>query len=348
MKFGIQLPNSGPIASASAITSVAQEAEALGYTSVWVHDHIERKLEHARHHFVAGAIELWEKDPTLLPHVYESLVTLSYLAGVTKKVSLGTGILVLPLRNPVVLAKQAAVLDDLSGGRLILGVGRGGGPYAREELAAIGEEERADQLRPVVKEWIEVLKAVWTQPKASYKGELIEFSDVEIFPKPVQKPSIPLYYGALGGPIGLKVVARSADGWFPMYMLPEELREKKEMISKFATEMGRDPSKIGMICEHYMSIAKDENEAIKRATKTLQGLSSYGPLAKSRKHSYSTSGRMFDPGRNLLGDADTIIKYIQEFERVGLETMVLRLVSFSVEDMLDQMRMFESQVMKSF
>lgn len=348
MRFGVQLPNSGPFASQSAISAVAQEAEGLGYASVWVHDHITRKSEDNMYHFAAGAFELWgdKEEPT--PDFYESLTTLSYVAGQTRKVELGTGILVLPLRNPVELAKQTSVLDRLSGGRLKLGVGVGGVNYVKDELEAVGQGQLFKPRARVVKEWMEVLKAVWTQKKASFAGEFVRFKDIDVFPKPIQKPHPPLLYGALSEK-GLRLVAESADGWLPLYLLPKEIRERKVKIMEYAKRAGRRSSEIPVVAEQYLSISRDKQDAIRRTAKTFAALSGFKKITYQRmKTNEQGVRRLTEPGRNMLGDPATLIKYAEAFERAGVEHMILRIISFGVDDMLNQMRTFESGVMRSF
>src|SRR5580698_10321766 len=120
MKFGVRLPNSGPLANRENIVRVAGEAERLGYHSVWVHDHVLWGSDQHRTHLSAGSAEALTEAQR--PNFYESVTTLSYIAGRTSRIRLGVAVIVLPLRNPLVLARQLANLDVLSEGRLILGV----------------------------------------------------------------------------------------------------------------------------------------------------------------------------------------------------------------------------------
>ena len=124
MKFGISLPHSGPLAAVGAIRQVATQAEQLGYESVWVHDHITYDLDWLGHR-TSGVIE---DEALYQPDFYESISTLAYVAGFTQRVNLGTAIIVLPLRDPRVLARQALTIQSLSGGRLVLGFGTGDYP----------------------------------------------------------------------------------------------------------------------------------------------------------------------------------------------------------------------------
>src|SRR5688572_1925117 len=123
IKFGVRIPNSSPLANGPNLVRAAKEAERIGFDSVWVHDHLTWTREIASIHLSAGAVELVEPGQT--PDFYDSIVALSYVAAHTERVKLGVAVLVLPGRDPVYIAKQWAVLDALSGGRTILGVGLG-------------------------------------------------------------------------------------------------------------------------------------------------------------------------------------------------------------------------------
>ena len=210
MKFGVALPHSGPLASVEAICRVALEAEQLGYESVWVHDHITYDVEWLSHR-TSGVVEPGE---VLEPSFYESLSTLAYVAGFTSRVRLGTAIIVLPLRDPRVLARQALTVQALSGGRLVLGFGIGDYP-ADFQVMGIPYADKG----VLTEEYLDVLRTVLPGGKVSYRGETISFTDASYFPI---TPAIPL---SLGGGIrrrgdgfelyepALRRVAKWCDGW---------------------------------------------------------------------------------------------------------------------------------------
>ncbi|MGI0081644.1 MAG: LLM class flavin-dependent oxidoreductase, partial [Nitrososphaerales archaeon] len=180
MKFGVRLPNSGPLANRANMIQVALEAELLGFHSIWVHDHILWGSEQHRTHLSAGSAEAL--DESQKPNFYESITTLSYLASMTKKVKLGMAVLVLPLRNPVVAAKQLANLDILSEGRLIVGVAPGAPNITKSEFAAVGVsyEERGK----VTDEYMAAIRKIWSENLPSFSGKYTNFNEVQIFPKP--------------------------------------------------------------------------------------------------------------------------------------------------------------------
>ena len=176
MKFGVTIPNNWGIADPQHVLAMGPAAEALGYDSVWVMDHL----------FNAGYIrERLDDKP-----YYHPLATLSYLAATTRRVMLGTSVLVLPYHNPVELAKYTATLDNMSGGRVTLGVGVGA---MTEEFDALGVPFR--QRGSLTNECIAVMKELWTNPDPSYQSGRWKFSDLKFSPKPTQKPHIPLWIG---------------------------------------------------------------------------------------------------------------------------------------------------------
>jgi probable F420-dependent oxidoreductase len=188
MRFGIALPQYGP-ANAEGLIRAARQAEDLGFDDVWVADHIA---------VPAGA----PYPPSFL---LESLATLSFAAAVTSRVGLGTSVLVLPLRQPVVVAKQLATVDVLSGGRLILGLGAG---WLAEEFDAcnVPYRKRGD----LTDEAIAVLRACWASAPASFSGPTVSFTDMKVQPLPGRH--IPMWVGGVSER-ALRRAVEHGDGW---------------------------------------------------------------------------------------------------------------------------------------
>ncbi len=192
MKFGISLPNFGKYATKDSILEVALTAEELGFDSVWVSDHIVIPDSHE------GFGDLF----------FEPLTTLAHIASRTKNILLGSSVIILPYRNPIVLAKMISTLDVLSNGRVIFGVGVG---WLEDEFHALGVS--FDERGFITDEWIEVLRALWTRDKASFKGQYSEFSNINFFPKPSQKPWPKIWVGGNGKKsdrTGIKIRRRMA------------------------------------------------------------------------------------------------------------------------------------------
>ena len=224
MEFGVTVPNNWGIEDVNAALSFGPLAEELGYDSVWVMDHL----------FNNGYIrERLDDKP-----YYHPLATLSYLSATTRKVLLGTSVLVLPYHNPVELAKYTATLDQMSGGRVTLGVGVGA---MTEEFEALGipMSERAS----LTNESIRVMRELWSNPAPSFHSRRWDFDDLRFSPKPVQSPHIPIWVG--GASAGaLRRAARLGDGWHPSGISPEQYKELKGQISKLAMQAGRDPGSL--------------------------------------------------------------------------------------------------------
>src|SRR5437660_6894467 len=191
MQFGVCLPHRWKYASAQLIADVAQEAESLRFDSVWVTAHVIVPV----HHVERGHI------------FYEALMTLAFLSSITRTVAMGTTVLATPTRNPVVLAREVATLDALSGGRVILGVGTG---WIREELEAVGVAwtERGRFLD----EGIKVLRHLWSQEgPISFSGRYTSFREMLFEPKPARRGGPPIWVGGMTDP-SLRRGAPTADG----------------------------------------------------------------------------------------------------------------------------------------
>src|SRR5712691_2774168 len=180
LRFGVTIPNNWGIADPRQVLAMGPLAEALGYDSIWVMDHLLN----------SGYIrERLDDKP-----YYHPLATLSYLAATTRRVSLGTSVLDLPYHNPVELAKYAASLDQMSGGRVILGVGVGA---MTDEFESLGVPFR--QRGALTNEGMAIMRELWTSPDPHYKSERWNLTGFKFAPKPMQQPAIPLWVGGSRG-----------------------------------------------------------------------------------------------------------------------------------------------------
>ncbi len=212
---------------------MAQKAEALGFASIWYAEHPVVPV-HSTSPFPAtgGAI------PWTYSHFTDPYIALARASGVTKTIKLGTGITLVPERNPLLLAKEIASLDLFSGGRFLFGIGTG---WLREETEIMGGDfpHRWTQTR----EAIEVLKALWTKEEAEYHGRYFNFPPVRCFPKPAQKPHPPIIIGGLAKNV-LQRVVDHADGWLPNRITPAEIETSRGQLNAMAKAAGRDPQSI--------------------------------------------------------------------------------------------------------
>jgi probable F420-dependent oxidoreductase len=220
MKFGFVVPNNFGVADPADVISLAVQAEDIGFDSVWVNHHV---LNIGYVHDRLGQ----------RPY-HDAIVMLTWIASKTSRVRLGTSVLVLPYLHPMVLAKELATLDQLSGGRLVVGVGVGSLP---EENTAMGVDYEGRG--KYTDEFLEVMIKLWTQKEASFDGEHFEFENVVASPKPLQQPHPPILIGG-NRPPALRRVARLGDGFHPLGVSPEGLRERLVTIRAEAAAVERD------------------------------------------------------------------------------------------------------------
>lgn len=226
MKIGLSIPNNWGVENPQELIELAVLADTLGYDSLWVTEHLLN---------VGYIGERLGNKP-----YYHSLGMLAYIAAKTKTIALGTSVVVLPFRQPADQAKFAATIDQLSGGRLILGVGSGALEAEFDALNIPFKERGA-----ITNESMQVMKALWTQERASFHGKYWNFDDVLFSPKPLQKPHVPLWVAGMGK-AAYRRAGQLGDGWHATAIPIEEFRTGCEEIHRFALEAGRDPTKITM------------------------------------------------------------------------------------------------------
>jgi probable F420-dependent oxidoreductase len=235
MQFGIMFANTGHGSSPEGARAVLQSAEAGGFVAAWTVEHVvvpsgyESAYPYDQSGKMAGGAEDFD-----LP---DPLIWLAFAAAATSTIRLGTGILIVPQRNPVVTAKAVATLDHLSGGRVDLGVGAG---WLREEFAALGVpfEQRGKRLD----EYVEAMRALWTQDRAEYHGEFVDFENCISRPRPAQG-SVPIVVGG-HTEAAAKRAGRLGDAFFPGSATPEAIAELVDVMKATATEHGRDADAI--------------------------------------------------------------------------------------------------------
>jgi probable F420-dependent oxidoreductase len=214
---------------------MAQKAEELGFESIWYAEHPAVPV-HSNSPFPATGGEI----PWTYSHFTDPYIALARASGVTHTIKLGTGITLVPERNPLLLAKEIASLDLFSGGRFLFGIGTG---WLREETEIFGGdfEHRWTQTR----EAIEVMKALWAHEEAEYHGRYFDFPPVRSFPKPAQKPHPPIIIGGMAKNVLRRIVAH-ADGWLPNRITPAEVETSRGQLDAMAKEAGRDPKSISI------------------------------------------------------------------------------------------------------
>jgi probable F420-dependent oxidoreductase len=231
MRTGVVFPQTEIGADPAKVRGYAQAAEQLGYSHILAYDHVLGASTNNRPD--------WRGPYTSDTMFHEPLVLFAYLAGITERVELVTGVIVLPQRQTALVAKQAAEVDVLSGGRLRLGVGIG---WNDVEYEGLNENFRNRARR--FEEQIEVLRLLWTQPVVDFHGQYHNITEAGINPLPVQRP-IPIWIGA-NAEAGVERAGRIADGWFPQVPPDERGRGMLEVIRTAAEQAGRDPNSVGI------------------------------------------------------------------------------------------------------
>jgi probable F420-dependent oxidoreductase len=314
MRFGLRLPTfalGARTASLEAMGQYLRRAEDLGFEAAVTIDH------------------LLTTPPAYACTWLEPIALLSALAGVTRTIRLGTMVLVLPLRNPVYLAKEWATLDVLSGGRSILGVGAG---WAAEEFEAMGIPRRERGRR--TEEGLELIRALWAGDDVTYGGRIFRVAGLSIEPKPVQKPHPPIWMGGGSQPFEtiyaqhvpdvtpvLRRVARYADAWVPhSSATPEMVHQDWAVIERVAPEFGRRARDIGVVYSNFVHVLwpGERPEAAAAKFATFSGMD----LAYWQEH-------------YLLGEAAAIVERInRRIAAVGrMEWVVLNPVDWDLEQL---------------
>jgi probable F420-dependent oxidoreductase len=313
-----------PFSPPEQMVAQAQLCERLGYHSVWGNDHVTTQ-DYVR--------ELFPGKP---PNFYEPLIALAAIAGATKTIKLGTALLVLPMREPVYLAKQVLTLDHMSDGRFILGLGIGA---YREEFAAWGGKRVAGVRRgDLMEEGLAALKLLLEQPRASYEGRYVSFTDMEMFPKARRQP-FPLWVGGHN----LEAVERAArvgEGWLPGWRPWSELAERIQLLRRRTAELGRDPMHVEVAPQFSVTLAKTPEEAEKRYMAS-------GLVAHRKSLAYTGRDLGQQVTANLVGSPQMVVDKVGTLAEIGVQhCCALMFPADTVQEMNDQVQWFAEDVMR--
>jgi probable F420-dependent oxidoreductase len=332
MNFGVAIPTcrDGLIyppgfCNKNSLVTITKLAEDLGYHSVWGNDHITTQsyLKHVRP----------------LPNYFEVLTSLSFLAAVTTKIKLGTGIVPLPLRNCVLLAKQAATLDNLSDGRLLLGVGIGA--YREEFEAMIGRGRRGDMLD----EGLEALNLLFQKNNASFSGKYVRFNGIDLNPKPIQKP-LPIYVGG-NSHEHLRRVAKFGRGWIPAAMPHEKLGQYVRELENLLRENHRSIDEVDISLEAGLVIGSTDEESGRAFMKSPM-YKHIVSLKESTMKDQDVSKSDSILQTNFVGSAATLVKKVELYKESGVTTLWFDFIGDTLEDVTNSIRLFAKDVMASF
>jgi probable F420-dependent oxidoreductase len=236
VRVGVSLPNVGLDHGKEMVLPVAEAADRLGFDSVWAAHHVTLPYEReSRYPYGHSGTEV-AMSPGM--QWLDPLVTLSMVAAVTGRVRLGTSVLVLPYRNPVNLAAEAAALDVLSDGRFVLGVGAG---WMHEEFRALGLDPGQRGAR--TDEHIDVLRVLWTQDPASFSGRFTSFDGIVLATTPRTEGGPPVWVGG-NTDAALRRAVRRGDGWHGFEVYPEDMPDLRERLERAAADAGRDAGEL--------------------------------------------------------------------------------------------------------
>lgn len=246
MRIGFALSNGGALATPEAISEIARRAEDLAYDSLWTFERILYAVK-PQNPYPGTADGKW---PEIFRRMMDPLDALTFVASQTKKLSLGTSVLDIPYYNPVMLARRLATIDCLSNGRLRVGFGLG---WSQDEMDATGANMK--QRGAVADEFLQVLKAVWTQNPVEFKGKFYNLPLSYIDLKPVQKPHPPIYLAAFA-PVALQRLAKLADGWNPTFVPAAGMAQMFASVQQMAKAAGRDPSRLELVVRANLHVTE--------------------------------------------------------------------------------------------
>jgi len=335
IKFGVAIPTGTeglmypiPFAKVRDNIRVSIKAEKFGYDSVWGNDHIITQ-SYVRDEF---------SQP---PNYYSPLITLASIAENTNKIKIATALLVLPFRNPLVLAKEIATLDNLSNGRLIIGVGLGA--YREEFESLYGEKAMRIKRGHMLDESLKIIRELFNKDLVTYKGEYFDIFRAQSYPKPIQNP-FPLYIGG-NSPKSRNRVAKFGSGWLPSSLTPEEIKMAIEEIEMYCEKIGRKNRNIDIAPQMTCSIAKTHEEAVNIYEKSQL----YIHKMSLKKTTFKDQDICSYENRILFGKPNEICEQVQKYTDAGVTTFSAMLFANNgFEEVLESMQFFAEEVITKF
>ncbi len=303
MKFSVCLPTGFegvmhpiPFVQPEDFVRLAKKCESLGYHSVWGNDHINTQ----------GYVR--KLFPDVAPNFYEVFTTLSFMAAATTKLKIGTAVCVVPMRDPLWIAKQAATLDQLSGGRLILGVGIGA---YREEFEAWAPRIRKEARRgEMLEEGCAAIRALFSERVVNFSGKYYAYADLEMAPKPRQNP-FPFYFGGHNTE-AMERAAKWGSGWLPGWRPWPELKQRIDSLRDRCEQLGRPRDAVEVAPEFSVTIAKTAEEA--EAKYMASGL-----VAHRQSLAYTGRDLSQQVMANLVGSPELILEKLGGLQNLGVD-----------------------------
>jgi len=314
IRFGLALQNyvaPGESISPRTLIEHARRTEELGYSSIWVWDHM-----------LLGSKNVFP--------VYDSLTTLTAVAATTKRVRLGTGILVLSIRNPVALSKQVATLDNLSEGRVTLGVAAG---WYEREFQACGYP--FDSRGKTLQTNIQIMKRLWTENNVNGTYGPYTFRNVTMEPKPVQKPHVPLWMGGYVDTV-LRRVGKLADGWISYFYTPDSFTSSWRKVLGSAQSAGKSTEKFGNCNMIPFRVGTNHAEATKTAKEYIA------------KYCDLPAWSEATPESAITGTIKDCSEKIERYSKAGVQELVLIPAVAKLPEIEEQVSTFAKELLPSF
>ena len=339
MKFGVRLPNTGPLADADAILRVAERADALGFDGVSFHDHVSLTREE-RYHNAGGLAEVVddrERQGLSVTDVYEGMVTLAVVAGRTTNVRLIPSAFVFPWRHPVLFAKQIVTLHELSNRRVVCCV-------------AIGNVEsdfKAMSVSPKIRgrlmdEHLAVLSGLFQRGEMTYHGDYLHIEEARISPRP---HDLPVWIAGGFGPPSYRRVANYAQGFYP-FGTPAEFRRNLPTLDKYLRSYGRRLEDIELAGQTFLCIEENGGEALRRCRYTVEAFYSSRTLTEQAEARAARAQRSMETA--FIGSPDQVIQRAAAYADAGVRYVDMRLINRTLDDILRMMELFAAEVMPSF
>ncbi len=305
MELGVFLPISGRATGPETLRTAAQSAEAQGFDAVWSADRVVTPWT------IRTAYPYSESHEFIVPPdrpFLDSLTCLAFLAGCTERITLGISVLVLPYRHPLYWARVAASIEQLSQGRLVMGVGVG---WMEEEFAALGVPF-AERGR-MTDEQLEIVQRLWSEEHISFDGQFYHFDDLAFYPKPIQQPRIPIWVGGEGA-AAQRRAGRYGDAWFPYFVdiTPRELRAGYYNAQQAAAAAGRDPAAVGLAVCRPIEVTAE-------------------PVPQDDRH--------------LRGTPEQLVEALNTYRVIGVQHLALQFMTPRWPDRMEQIARFAVEVL---
>jgi probable F420-dependent oxidoreductase len=327
IKFGFQLPTGreglslpAPFFRPQDFLAFSVTAELLGYDSLWGNDHITPP-NYVKEHLTAPA------------NLYDVLTSLAAVAAVTHTIKLGTAALIFSMHDLISVARQASTIDQISNGRVILGVGLGN---YKEEMVAAYPERAGKNRRVILEEGLELLNHLWNDKEVTFDGVYYKVHGLRLDPKPLQKP-LPIYIGGHHHNTIDRTV-RYGQGWIPGWEPFEELRENIRQLREKAAAVGRNPASIVVAPHLTMLVARTQEEAEERYLNS-------GVVRHRLSMGHSKDKILRAIQYNLIGCPDNVLEKVSYLEEIGVDHLAsLSLAVDSVGEFSEQVHMFAEAI----